>query len=384
MKRKIEDFNVEDIARPEIRSLVPCAHGGKIWEIVSTNEIHEGKIVDFSSNVNSLGASPRAIEAIHGNLWRIPLYPDSDSANLKKALCETITQIGEGNIVIGNGSTELIYLFCDTFLEKGDRVLVPAPTFGEYEKAVRRAGGIPHHVRLGPDFGLHSNLFKNTMNRVKAIFLCNPNNPTSILAERDEVTNIIEEARDRNVLVFLDEDFMEFVEEKKRYSLIKEAISYGNVFVLKSFTKIYGLTGLRIGYGIASKQMISLLHKAKIPWNINCLAQVAAIEALGDREHLRKTRSLLQRETGFLLDELEKIRGLRVVTPDANFIIINIKNLGITALKLKEKMIRRHILIRDCSTFHGLDEYYIRLAVKTREENEMMLEHLKKIIEDIR
>ncbi|MEM1625085.1 MAG: aminotransferase class I/II-fold pyridoxal phosphate-dependent enzyme, partial [Candidatus Nezhaarchaeales archaeon] len=161
-------------------------------------------------------------------------------------------------------------------------------------------------------------------------------------------------------------------------SLATEVERYENLFVLRSLTKAFGLAGLRIGYGVACKDMIDMLSKAKLPWNVNTLAQVAAISALEDHEHLTNTRRFISEERKFLLSELEKISGLKVFPSDANFILMDVRSFKLTAMQLKEKMLLQGILIRDCSSFRGLDEYYVRVSIRRREENEKLLKCLKK------
>jgi len=212
------------------------------------------------------------------------------------------------------------------------------------------------------------------------IFLCNPNNPTSTIIPKDDLFKIIEDSDRRNVLVLMDEDFIEFVDED--ISMVGEVKNYKNLFILRSFTKIFGLTGLRVGYGVACEEIINLLFKGKIPWNVNCIAQAAAIAALQDVEYLEETRKLIREEREFLLDELKRIHGLRVFPAHANFILIDIRQTGFTAAQLKEAMLKHGILIRDCSSFKGLDEYYIRVAVRTRHENERLLAALRSVIGD--
>jgi threonine-phosphate decarboxylase len=336
--------------------------------------------VDFSSNINPLGLPQKALEAIRKNLGQIPVYPDSASTALREAIAASFGGITLNNVVVGNGSTELIYLFAETFLEKGEVALMPAPTFGEYENAVRKAGGKPRHLKLPKDFCIEPNIFSGDIKDAKMAFICNPNNPTSILTPSDVLIEIIEEALEEGVLVFLDEDFLEFVDEEKQVSLIDEINDYPNLFVLRSFTKVFGLTGLRVGYGIASEEVIKLLSKAKIPWNVNCLAQVAASAALTDKEHLKKTRELVRAERPYLTRELKRINSFKPYPADANFIFVNIRESGFTSAQLKEKMLEEGVLIRDCSSFRGLDDHYIRVAVKTREENERLLEAFAKVV----
>lgn len=371
------------LARDSIKCLKPCVHGGDVWEAIKKTDIHREEIVDFSSNVNPLGSSQKALEAIRNNLWQIPIYPDSTSAPLREAIADSFEGITLNNVVVGNGSTELIYLFAEAFLEKGEVALIPAPTFGEYENAVRKAGGEPRHIKLPRDFCIEPNVFTRDMKDAKMAFICNPNNPTSILTPYDTLIEIIEEALEEDVLLFLDEDFLDFVDNEKQVSLVGEIKEYPNLFVLRSFTKVFGLTGLRVGYGIASEETVKILSNAKIPWNVNCLAQVAALAALTDKEHLKKSRELVRAERVFLTRELTRINSFKPYPADANFILIDIEESGFTAAQLKEKMLKQGILIRDCSSFKGLDDYHIRVAVKTRQENERLLEAFTKVVGNI-
>jgi threonine-phosphate decarboxylase len=265
-------------------------------------------------------------------------------------------------------------------MEKGDVALIPAPTFGEYERAVKKAGARPKHIKLSPSFQVDPAIFMREMRGAKVVFLCNPNNPTSILTSRTNLLEIIEKALEENTLVFLDEDFTEFVDREKRFSLVDEIERYPNLFVLRSFTKFFGLTGLRVGYGIASEEIIKILSTTKTPWNVNCLAQVAAVAALNDEEHSNRTSELVKGERAFLARELSGISVFKVYPADANFFFIDIRQSGFTAAQLKEKLLEYGVLIRDCTSFAGIDEYYVRVAVKTRRENEKLLEALKKIL----
>jgi len=368
------------LARDNIRCLRPCVHGGKVWEAEKKTNLTREEIVDFSSNVNPLGSSQKALEAIRNNLGQIPVYPDSTSAALREAIADSFEGISLNNVLVGNGSTDLIYLFVEAFLEKGDVALIPAPTFGEYENAVRKTGGEPRHINLPRDFCIEPNVFTRDLKDAKIAFLCNPNNPTSILTPDDTLIEIIEEALEEDVLLFLDEDFLEFVDEEKQVSLVDKINDYPNLFVLRSFTKVFGLTGLRVGYGIASEETVKLLSNAKIPWNVNCLAQVAALAALTDKEHLKKSCKLIRSERTYLTRELMRINSFKPYPADANFILINIKKTGFTSAQLKKKMLEQGILIRDCSSFRGLDEYHIRIAVKTRQENERLLDTFAKVV----
>jgi threonine-phosphate decarboxylase len=370
------------LARNTIKNLKPCTHGGRVWEAEKKTQHTINELLDFSSSVNPLGASPKALEVVKNSLQQIQMYPDSNSEALREAVASSFDIISAKNVVVGNGSTELIYLFAETFLDKGQIALIPAPTFGEYENAVKKAGGQPKHVELSSSLCVEAKSFADQMQNAKIAFLCNPNNPTSILTPYETVIEIIERALKNEVLVFLDEDFLEFVDETKQVSLVNRVNDYPNLFVLRSFTKGFGLTGLRVGYGVACEDTIKLLFKAKIPWNVNCLGQVAAVAALEDKEHMQKSLEIVRAEKEFLVRALSKLEGFRLYPADANFVLIDIRGSGFTSAKLAEKMLEHGVLIRDCSSFVGLDDFHVRVAVKTRKENQKLLESFTEVLQN--
>lgn len=373
--------SILELARPEVKELIPCVHGGDIWRVGRGHDLQRGEVLDFSSNVNPLGPSLKALEAIEKNSWQIPFYPDPESTSLKEAIARYIGGITAENVIIGNGSCELIYLFAESFADRGTEILIPTPTFGEYEKAAKKMGGKIKVLPPAPGFRLRSkDLLDKVSSKTRVVFLCNPNNPTSTLISSENILEMAEETLRRDILLFIDEDFMEFVHKKRRFSLADKVRAFRNILVLRSFTKTFGLTGLRVGYGIACRDIVEVLGKVKIPWNVNCLGQVAAEAALQDPEYLKRTEKLIEEEKAFLLNGLSRVGDFKVFPADANFILVDIRRSGLTASRLKEKMLERGILIRDCSSFTGLDEYHIRIAVRTRRENERLLESMRRIV----
>lgn len=370
---------IESLVKENLKNFKPCVHGGQILAASQQTGLKLADILDFSSSVNPVGPSPKALDAIKDNFWQIQKYPDSNSNLLREAIAKQYN-LRKENIVVGNGSTELIYLFAEAFMKKGDFALIPAPSFSEYEGAVRRTGEQVNFLKLDKDFQVDKASFSKEVAGAKIFFLCNPNNPTSNLTPNEKLEWIIKTAMDNGTLVFLDEDFLEFVENQEKLTFINKIAKYPNLFILKSFTKIYGLTGLRIGYGIACEEITNILSNSKIPWNVNCLGQSAAIAALHDEDHLNKILKLLKEEKIFLLAEMKKFKDFKIYPSDANFLFIDIRSSGMTAAQLKEKMLQRGVLIRDCSSFTALDEYYVRIAVKTRSENEKLLESLKEVM----
>jgi len=369
---------ISSLVRDNIRNLKPCPHGAEVYGAAKDTGVKPQEILDFSSSVNPLGPSPKALEAAKSAFSAISAYPDTNSNILREVIASRHTGITKDNIIVGNGSTELMYLFAESFLRRGEKALMAAPTFGEYEAAVRKTGECVKFVRLSGDFQVEAEAFRSAMTGCKLLFLCNPNNPTSKLIPQNTLKEILDAALAQDILVFLDEDFLEFVDEEASRSMIGKIGKYPNLFILRSFTKIFGLTGLRIGYGITSKEIADVMLCAKIPWNVNCVGQAAAVAAIEDQEHLKVTLDLIKKEKAWLQKGLSAIPSFSFSPPDANFFFINIEKTGLTANNLKHRMLKQGILIRDCSSFVGLDEFYIRVAVKTHPENVRLIDAFKK------
>ena len=347
---------------------VPATHGG-IFSIKNPDE----KIIDFSSNVNPLGCHPGVKKYLKKQLNQIHVYPDSESTRLRSNL-KWFTGLNTSQILIGNGATELIYNFCSAFVNKKTKVLIPCPTFSEYEKAVEFSGGKVisfKTLNLNVDFSK----FLSKIPAKGVVFICNPNNPTGEILSKKNMEKIVKTAEKKSSLVFVDETFIELVPDSNP-SLVKTLKSYENLFILRSFTKSFGLAGLRIGYGLGSKNIIGVLQRVKIPWNVNYIAQMAASAALCYSDFLEKSQLNIKKEYSFLINALSKINWLSYYPSSTNFILIKTK---INSKKLQKKLLKKNILVRDCSTFCGLDENYIRIAVKNRIQNKLLLEALGEI-----
>ena len=347
---------------------VPASHGG-IFSIKNPNE----KIIDFSSNVNPLGCHPDVKKYLKKQLNQIHVYPDSESTHLRTNL-KWFTGINTSQILIGNGATEIIYNFCSAFINKNSKVLIPCPTFSEYENAVKFFGGkiIPFQtLNLNTNFSK----FLTTIPTKGIVFICNPNNPTGEILSKKNMREIVKIAEKKSSLVFVDETFIELVPDSNP-SLVKTLKSYDNLFILRSFTKSFGLAGLRIGYGLGSKKIIEILQRIKIPWNVNYIAQTAANVALCYSDFLEKSRENIKKENLFLMRSLSKIEWLSCFSSSTNFILIKTK---INSKLLQKKLLKKNILIRDCSTFCGLNENYFRIAIKNRNQNKLLVKALGEI-----
>ncbi|MFM8659049.1 MAG: threonine-phosphate decarboxylase CobD [Candidatus Nitrosotenuis sp.] len=325
------------------------------------------KILDFSSNVNPLGY-PGIVKL---DLDKIPIYPDHDSTKLKQALSKYL-KIPKHNITVGNGATELIYDFCRAVTP--NKVLIVSPTFGEYESASRLCGA---KIDFFSTLNLESNLekFMQKIPRNGIVFVCNPNNPTGELLSKKSIISIIKAAKSKSSLVFVDECFIELTQTPDQ-SVLDLVSKFENLFVLRSLTKSFGLAGLRLGYGIGSKNLVSILDKIRVPWSVNGLAHQAGILALSDKKFLTKTQKLIKAELRFLIDSLSKL-GLEYSETKTNFILIKTKQ---PSKVLQKKLLQKNILVRDCSNFRGLDKYHIRIAVRTRKENKKLVSAFEAIL----
>jgi len=366
--------------RKQILNLKLGVHGGRFWQSKLDPKLYKVKLIDFSASINPLGPPQSVIDEIKENLQNITHYPDSHSTELRREIAK-IHDLSEEHIIIGNGSNELIRLFAVTFFEERDEVIIPLPTFDEYSVATELMGATPIFIKLqSPQFSIKSqDIFEKVTDQTKAVFLCNPNNPTSKLIPQGELQNIVENANDKQILVFLDEVFMDTTENG--VSFAKRIANYENVFIINSLTKIYALPGLRIGYGLGCKDLISYMSHAKLEWNVNHLAQVAAIAALKDISYLKKTKVLFNEQKRFLLDNLSKIKGLKTEFPDANFFFVEVSGTGFTASQIEVKLKEFGILVRNCSSFKPLGDNYIRIGIRTEQENKRLINGLNKILQ---
>lgn len=358
-----------------------CVHGGEVWAIARERGLDPTKIIDFSSNVNPLGPPSSSIKRIKEILWKIPYYPDRSYNNFRNQVAEHLGLDSIDNVVEGSGSTELIQLFAELLINEGDRVVIPVPTYGEYERIVRIRRGTPVLIPSTLTFGLDIDRIKQELgNDCKAIILCNPNNPTSTIIHRNDLISIINLAHDKDVFALVDESFVEFADEAE-ISLSSQVEEFANLFIIRSMTKFYALPGLRIGYGIAPVKLADRFRKVKMPWTLNSLAEEAGISAIHDLKYVKKTRELISEERRYLYSGLKEIRGLTVFEPGANFILVRLQK-GMSAEKIKKSLLDRYsILIRDCSSFTGLGSEYFRVCVRLRNENSSLLSALKTIMD---
>jgi len=351
-------------------------HGGRYY----LNDRNIG--IDFSTTVNPLGVSEHVIKALVNSIVgsdAIVEYPDPHARTLKGSIVEYLgVGIDKDNILVGNGSTEILYTLADSFIASNDKVAIVEPTFLEYAHASRRNNATIEHI-LMDNLRIDDSIEERIAScKPKMLFICNPNNPTGILADDKYIETILEQCYDDDTIVVLDESFIEFT---GRGGYVKRVAEYDNLIVVRSLTKVFGLAGLRIGYCVASKDVVDILQRVKVPWSVNALAQIAGVEALNDSEYLEKSRSLIEEERSFLLGTISSLGiGFEAMESDTNFFLIRS---NIDSTMLKEMLLDRGILVRDCSNFYGMhDSNYIRVSTRLRFENTMLVDALRSIGDD--
>jgi len=347
---------------------IDFSHGGNIYEV---ERKYNREIIDFSANINPLGLPGKLKETLYKNFGRILHYPDPDATNLVKKIAN-YWGISKRNVLLGSGSAELIYLIVATFRPK--TTLIPVPTFSEYERAAKSTGSKVSFLKLKMKDGFRLNL--SSVNKTDMFFLCHPNNPTgSFLLNNPKTIEGL-----ANKLVVIDEAFMDFLPSQRKYTSIKRATVRPKVVVLRTFTKMFALPGLRIGYIVGHRDTIEKLKKHTPPWNTNSLAQLAAELTLEDKEYIKKSLRLIESERNFLFNEIAKVKKLIPYPSFTNFLLIRLNDRNLTSSLLKERLLLYGILIRDCANFRGLNNKFIRVAVRSHRENLKLIKALKEVL----
>ncbi|MDE6627098.1 MAG: aminotransferase class I/II-fold pyridoxal phosphate-dependent enzyme [Lachnospiraceae bacterium] len=331
-------------------------HGGDIYR----NEID----LDFSTSINPLGMPECGRAAVSSALSRIGQYPDIRGRQLCKAIA-VAEGISEECVFVGNGAVELIYGLCYGIRPK--KVLSLAPAFSEYEQAVVASGGSMEFSYLKEEDDFQVKDFYIGNRDLDMIFLCNPNNPTGAVMEREQLLDIAGQCEKNGTWLCVDECFLPFLHEEA-YTMKREIERFPHLLVLRAFTKVYGMPGLRLGYVLTANQgIMERLESCLPPWNTSVIAQAAGIAVLEDKGFLERTRNVVWQEREYLLGELNGGLAKRVYTPTANFIFFSGRP------DLYRELLEKKVLIRDCSNFRGLEPKYFRIAVRSHRENEQLI-----------
>jgi len=350
-------------------------HGGNVWRAAARLGVAPSEIVDFSASINPLGPSPRALRAIRGHLKDLSSYPDPVCSSLVETIAD-YHKVSPRSILVGNGSTELIYLVARSF---GEQTLIPLPSFSDYERSVRLAGGRCRFLAADPSSGFQidpNRLGRSLRRGDSLIFLGNPNNPTGQRHSAGLLRDLVKTGGRKGVRIALDEAFIDFWEED---SLSREAVESRNLIILRSFTKFFALAGLRIGYLIAHPEIVALLGKYQEPWTVNTLAQVAAQASLGDQAYIRESRVRMEETRPEFVKGLQALKGLVVFPSGANYLLFRVAPPR-SASRLAESLLQKGVLIRDAGSFRGIGPEFLRVAVKSKAENRLLLRLLPKVL----
>jgi threonine-phosphate decarboxylase len=359
-----------DRIRKQAVELTPCIHGARVAQSAEESGKSLTELIDFSVNLNPLGP-PELSGPLGSAIKTIGNYPDNRYPGFRKAAAASL-KVKPENIIPGNGSSELIRLFAEAVIEPGDKVVIPFPTFSEYEFQCRLFGAKIESVN-------YSDIRNIEIEGCKAVFLCNPNNPTGSLIRKEEVLKLAQKCAGSETFLFVDEAFIELSDPEE--SMAEFAASNDFVVVLRSLTKIYAVPGLRIGFAVASGEFACILNNIRIPWSLNAAALAVGEHLLkGHEGYMKRSLDLVRKERKWLSSNLGAIRGLKPYPSDTNFILVDICDFFISSAELTEMMLKQGIIIRDCTSF-GLKDH-IRVAVSKRRKNRKLMKALSSVISE--
>ena len=370
-------------------------HGGNIFQFAHEQRIEPYEVVDFSANINPLGPSQRGLDALNAQLRYISHYPDATNDDVLNAIADTY-EMDKHQIIVGNGAAELLYAICR--LPGYTGAFVPAPGFSEYKEAleaskipVRDIFYRPREDDNGkPYFEVPYLALETFAAELKGqdgriiVFLGNPNNPDGTLLDKDHIRTVASMLKDANSLLVIDESFIDFVgndplqdNEHSMRSLVNE---FDNIIVVHSFTKFYAVPGLRIGAAFANETLITQLQQYIPSWSVNTLAQAYTKAALNDVDYIKRSKQELNEEREFMYNALDAIEGITVYPPSANFILFQVNQEGITTNYINEELKKYNMIVRNCDSYVGLTNHWVRIAIKDHDTNIKLVDKLTNIL----
>ncbi|RMF90073.1 MAG: histidinol-phosphate transaminase [Methanobacteriota archaeon] len=362
---------IKRFIKEDIKDLEPYVAGATKEEAALRHGLRPEEVIKLASNENPYGPPPKAVEAIEGWSCRVNLYPEDYPRELIEAISGYVNVPAEMILPGGNGADEAMDTIFKMLLSPGDEVLLHSPTFPYYRILTRLYGGRAVEVPMTDGYGFPAErIIEGVTDRTKLIVICSPNNPTGTAIGADEVKALL----DTGLPVMLDEAYVEFA-DTSHTGLVRE---YENLVVLRTFSKAFGLAGLRVGYALAHPDLTAEALKAKPPHNVNLLAQKAAAAALGDLGHMRESVEKIRRQRSMVFEELAAIEGVKAYPSQANFHLIDLSGSAKEARGVVEGLERRGIIVRWCAGF-GLPDC-IRVTVGTEEENRRFLAELKEVL----
>ena len=350
-------------------------HGSDLEEIEKSFGIKKEDITSFSANVNPLGISTRLRAALGGQLDAITRYPDREYTKLRQCI-SNYTNAHMENIIMGNGSTELISLFIQVNHPK--KALILGPTYSEYERDINLGGGscMYYPLKEKQDFQPDvDDLCRQLHDGLDLLVICNPNNPTSTALTNSQMRRILDTCLQYGIFVMVDETYVEFAPNELSITSVKLTNYYTNLIILRGTSKFFAAPGLRLGYAITGNQdLISEINLRKDPWTINSLAEIAGQIMFQDQAYIQATKDLISTERDRVFNILSGWETVKVYPPQGNFILMRILRDDVDAPMLFEHCIRKCLMIRDCSTFPFLDSKYIRFCMMLPQQNDALLD----------
>lgn len=361
-------MNIEKMVRTCIEKIPPYIPGKPIEEV--EREMGLSGVTKMASNENPLGPSKEVRQAISNALDKVSYYPDANNYYLRKALAEELG-VNEDQIIIGSGLDDVNRILAETILKPTDEVVIPQPTFSMYKAVTLLMGAKPVLV-TGRDLGNDLQaLAAAVTKKTKLIFICNPNNPTGTIVKKDELRKFLK-GLPKNILVVIDEAYSDFADDPdfpNGIDLLKEG--FDNIIVYRTFSKIHGMAGLRLGFAVSVPQLIQNMLKVKDPFNVNLLAQVAGLAALKSKKHVLLSKELVQAGRRFFYKELDEL-GIEYLPTQANFILIN---WGRDSNEIYQFLLQNGIIVRPTHSF-GLPDYF-RVTFGTAEQNDRFFRVLR-------
>ncbi|KAB2954194.1 aminotransferase class I/II-fold pyridoxal phosphate-dependent enzyme [Heliorestis acidaminivorans] len=343
------------------------AHGGDVWS-------YAYDVLDFSANINNQGLSKQARQAMVEQIDQVIHYPDPHCRQLLGSLSNYL-DIPSSAILCGNGAVDLLDHWVRYW--QLQKVLLCEPAFGQYHRAIRAQGAQLHSYYLdesrGFIFSVEQWLKELEQSGCDGAILCSPHNPLGWTFSRDTLNQVIQACEARKIHLLIDESFIDFLPVQEANSAVTHAVKSNYVGVLYSLTKFFSIPGLRLGTLIAEPSIIEQLKSHRDPWSVNHLAQVSAVAALQDREYQEKTKALLPEQRGYLQEALLSLPSFEPLPSAVNFMLVNIEKSGYSSTWWTEKLAQRNILVRNCNSFALLGERYLRIAVRKKEETEILL-----------
>lgn len=360
-----------DFVREQVKNIKPYIPGKPIDELKREMGIDK-EIIKLASNENPLGPSPLALKAMERAIKEVNFYPDDNAYYLRKKLSEYIG-ISQENIIVGNGSVELIHLAIKAFLNIGEKIIMSKPSFimGKIEGSL--SGGEILEIETKDYFVDVDSIISAIDNKTKIVYIDNPNNPLGCIITSDDVERIIKKIKDKTILI-MDEAYYDYIERKDFPDSIKYVRENKNVLILRTFSKMHGLAGLRIGFGISNKDIIDYLMRVKLPFNVNNIAQSAAIAALDDIEHINRTRKITNDGKKYLYKEFDNLK-IKYIPSEGNFITIEWKSDG---MELYKSLLKDGIIIRPLHQYELNN--HLRITIGTLEQNKYLIECISKYI----